>query len=89
MYETFLLAMKYMTLKKAEELVDSILSRCSTRSFLSDIPDMQLIDRLIDCAAAASNAHNAQPWRFYIIENGKRKKVLKNSRPNYTNRSAS
>jgi len=40
------------------------------------VPDRQLIDRLIDCAAAAPNAHNAQPWRFYILEDGERRVVL-------------
>jgi F420 biosynthesis protein FbiB-like protein len=40
------------------------------------VPDRQLIDRLIDCAAAAPNAHNAQPWRFYILEDGERKMEL-------------
>jgi len=34
------------------------------------------MDRLIDCAAAAPNAHNAQPWRFYILEDGQRRMVL-------------
>jgi len=40
------------------------------------LPDRQLIDRLIDCAVAAPNAHNAQPWRFYILEDRKRRMVL-------------
>jgi F420 biosynthesis protein FbiB-like protein len=74
--EKFLLSRNRVTLKKAEKLIDLILARCSTRSFLPDVPDRQLIDRLIDCAASAPNAHNAQPWKFYILEDGERKMVL-------------
>ena len=65
-----------MTLNNTEKLIDLILARRSTRSFLPDVPDRQLMDRLIDCAAAAPNAHNAQPWRFYILEDRKQRMVL-------------
>ena len=65
-----------MTLNNAKKLIDLILARRSTRSFLPDLPDRQLIDRLIDCAVAAPNAHNAQPWRFYILEDRERRMVL-------------
>jgi len=42
-------------------------TRRSVRRFRRDIPAPGLIDRVIKCASYAPSAHNAQPWRFYIL----------------------
>jgi len=35
-----------------------------------------LIDKLIDCASYAPSAHNAQPWRFFIVEDEAKRETL-------------
>ena len=58
------------------DLLDLIKHRRSVREYSKIKPDLAEIDRIISCAACAPSAHNAQPWRFFIIDDAKKKKAL-------------
>lgn len=66
-----------MTAKDAHHFQDDLLnlikSRRSIRKYRKAKPDLPKIDRIIDCAIYAPSAHNAQPWRFYIVEDKTKK----------------
>jgi len=52
---------------------DFLMSRRSIRKFLSrDVP-LEVIDGILNIARWAPSAHNAQPWRFYVLQ----KKAIK------------
>ncbi len=59
-----------------DNLINLIQSRRSVRKYRKTKPDLSEIDRLINCAIYAPSAHNAQPWRFFIIGNEKKKTEL-------------
>jgi F420 biosynthesis protein FbiB-like protein len=50
--------------------------RRSIRRYLSLPVSRELIDSLLEAAAAAPSAHNRQPWRFLVIENETTKEKL-------------
>nr|MDO8100174.1 nitroreductase family protein [Candidatus Njordarchaeota archaeon] len=53
-----------------DQLVQAILSRRSVRRFTSLEVPSEVIDRVLVSATWAPSAHNAQPWRFVIIQKG-------------------
>ena len=44
-------------------------SRRSVRRFRRDMPDRELIEKLIAAAVTAPSASNKQPWRFLVVAN--------------------
>ncbi len=57
-------------------LLNLIKNRRSVRRYRKTKPDLSEIDRIINCAIYAPSAHNAQPWRFFIIKDEKKKTEL-------------
>jgi coenzyme F420-0:L-glutamate ligase/coenzyme F420-1:gamma-L-glutamate ligase len=60
----------------AEVLADAIRSRRSVRRFRKGKVAREAIERLVDAARWAPSAHNAQPWRFIVLEDDVRRKTL-------------
>jgi len=58
------------------DLLSLIKNRRSVRRYRKIKPDLSEIDRIIHCAIHAPSAHNAQPWRFCIVQNEKKKSAL-------------
>nr|MDO8134525.1 nitroreductase family protein [Candidatus Njordarchaeum guaymaensis] len=57
-------------------MVQAILSRRSVRRFTgSEVPN-EVIDRVLVSATWAPSAHNAQPWRFVIIQKSETRSKL-------------
>ena len=57
-------------------VLQAIQNRRSVRRYLTTMPDRLEIDRIIEHARYAPSAHNAQPWRFHVIVDGKKKREL-------------
>ena len=58
------------------DLLYLIRKRRSIRKYEKKDLSLSDIDRMLDCAIYAPSAHNAQPWRFYVVKNEKKKKGL-------------
>jgi nitroreductase len=54
------------------ETLDAICGRRSIRSFKPELVKRELIERVLEAAVKAPSAVNAQPWRFVVIEGGKK-----------------
>lgn len=50
------------------QLLDAITTRRSCRKFTSQVPDDDMIRKLLYYATKAPSATNTQPWRFAIIQ---------------------
>ena len=59
-----------------DHLLSLIEQRRSIRKYHQRQPDQSKIDRIIRSAACAPSAHNAQPWRFYVIQDARKKSEL-------------
>ena len=55
---------------------DLLRERRSIRKYLERTVDLETMKRVFDAARYAPSAHNAQPWRFVIIDEPERKKLL-------------
>jgi F420 biosynthesis protein FbiB-like protein len=53
-----------------ENFIGLISSRRSVRKFAGSAVPHQVIDRALTVATLAPSAHNAQPWRFVVIDKG-------------------
>jgi len=53
-----------------------IKSRRSVRKYRRMRPELSEIDRVLECAIHAPSAHNAQPWRFFIVNDNNKKREL-------------
>jgi len=53
-----------------------IKKRNSTRSYLPDPVDRELIDRCLDAARLAPSACNSQPWSFIVVDDEKIKNEI-------------
>lgn len=60
----------------SEKFLDLIKSRRSVRKYQKIKPKFAEIDRLIEYAMYAPSAHNAQPWRFFIVNDKRKKREL-------------
>ena len=58
------------------DLFNLIENRRSVRRYQKTKPERSVIDAIISCAAGAPSAHNAQPWRFFIVQDEKIKSEL-------------
>ncbi len=58
------------------DLLNLIKNRRSVRKYQKMKPSLSEIDRIINCAIYAPSAHNAQPWRFTIVSDEKKKREL-------------
>ncbi len=61
---------------RQDDLLSLIEKRRSVRKYRQRQPDPSEIDRIIRSAACTPSAHNAQPWRFYIIQDARKKSEL-------------
>lgn len=61
---------------RQDGLLSLIEKRRSVRKYRQRQPDQSEIDRIIRSATYAPSAHNAQPWRFYVIQDAKKKSEL-------------
>jgi len=64
------------TPESAAAFHDMLRSRRSIRNFRPGAPSAETLERLFASAAAAPSAHNRQPWRFVVIEEGSAKALL-------------
>lgn len=55
-------------MSKKNVYLDFLKSRRSIRKYLSKEVPLELIDLILETAKWAPSAHNAQPWRFFIIQ---------------------
>ncbi len=55
-------------MKNVEEFFSLIKTRRSVRKFSCKAPDLELVLTALEAAIWAPNAHNAQPWRFIVLE---------------------
>lgn len=58
------------------ETLDAIYGRRSIRSFKSDSVKKELVEKVIEAAVKAPSAMNAQPWRFVVLEGGKKAEFI-------------
>ncbi len=61
---------------KQDDLLELIRNRRSIRRYSRRKPCQADIDRIISCAAFAPSAHNAQPWRFFVLNDESKKAAL-------------
>lgn len=65
--------------KPASDLHALIRTRRSVRRFTEQAVPTELIERIIETAAYAPNAHNRQPWRFIVLTSEESKSTLAES----------
>ena len=58
------------------ELFQAIRGRRTVRRFLRRPVEKELLERILEAATWAPSAHNAQPWRFYVLTDPDVKKRL-------------
>jgi len=58
------------------ELLDLLRSRRSVRRFTAERPSRELLTHLIEAATTAPSASNKQPWRFFVLEDAERIRML-------------
>ena len=58
------------------DLIELIRSRRSIRRYTDESVPAELVERLLTAATWAPSAHNRQPWRFAILEDGATKARL-------------
>lgn len=56
--------------------IDAIRNRRSIRKYTSQVISSDIIKDLLDAAIYAPSAHNAQPWRFIVLSDLSRKRIL-------------
>jgi coenzyme F420-0:L-glutamate ligase/coenzyme F420-1:gamma-L-glutamate ligase len=56
--------------------LDLLAQRRSVRRFLPLIPGREEIEKVVRCASYAPSAHNAQPWRFVVVNDPSRRSAL-------------
>jgi nitroreductase len=56
-------------------VVDAVMSRHSTRSFLDTTPDLKTVTQILEIAARAPSQGNTQPWKVRVLT-GKTKQQL-------------
>ncbi|KAA3647103.1 MAG: nitroreductase family protein [Chloroflexi bacterium] len=64
------------TLAPEISLQDWLRSRRSVRRFDGRAVSRELVDRILETATYAPNAHNRQPWRFVVLESDEAKTKL-------------
>jgi F420 biosynthesis protein FbiB-like protein len=59
-----------------QDFYDFVLSRRSVRSYNEKSVSREQIARILKAGMWAPSAHNAQPWRFYLLESTETKRQL-------------
>lgn len=58
------------------ELYEAVRNRASVRDFTDrDVPD-DVVSRLLEAACMAPTAGNLQPWRFFVVREARRRRLL-------------
>lgn len=57
-------------------LMEFLLSRRSVRKYRPDPVPEETVRRILEAAHAAPSAHNSQPWRFVVLKDADRRRVL-------------
>ena len=65
--------------KPASDLHTLIRTRRSVRRFTDQAVPTELVERIIETATYAPNAHNRQPWRFIVLTSEESKSTLAES----------
>lgn len=58
------------------ELINVIKSRRSIRKFKGDPIPKEIIEKIIAAGTLAPSGKNKQPWKFYVIQGGKRHELV-------------
>ena len=53
-----------------------VLKRQSTRKYLPDAVDRKLVEKCLEAARLAPSACNSQPWRFIVVDDREKIKVM-------------
>lgn len=53
-----------------------VLKRQSTRKYLTDAVDRKLVEKCLEAARLAPSACNSQPWRFIVVDDREKIKVM-------------
>lgn len=59
-----------------QDFYDFVLSRRSVRNYREKAISPEQIVRILKAGMWAPSAHNAQPWRFYVLESSEKKRQL-------------
>lgn len=59
-----------------QDFYDFVLSRRSVRNYREKAISSEQIARILKAGMWAPSAHNAQPWRFYVLESSEKKRQL-------------
>ena len=63
-------------MNKEDVYLNFLKNRRSVRKYLPKEVPLELIECLVETATWAPSAHNAQPWRFFVIRKQKMKETL-------------
>ncbi|RJQ43235.1 MAG: nitroreductase family protein [Gaiellales bacterium] len=58
------------------EIMEAISRRSSVRRFTDRVPGREIVEVLLEAAIRAPSAGNLQPWRFFVVRDGKVRKKL-------------
>jgi len=58
------------------ELNEVIRKRRSIRLYSEEIPSMEEVKKCIEAARFAPSAHNSQPWKFFVVRDKEKIKML-------------
>ncbi|SDH76348.1 nitroreductase family protein [Mucilaginibacter sp. P19] len=56
-----------MKIATDNETLKTIFKRRAVRQYLQDMPDDDILEKVIDAGRMAPSAMNGQPWKFYIV----------------------
>jgi coenzyme F420-0:L-glutamate ligase/coenzyme F420-1:gamma-L-glutamate ligase len=58
------------------EFFSFVTSRRSIRQYQDELIQRDILNRILESGVSAPSAHNAQPWRFYVLESSETKRRL-------------
>lgn len=68
---------------KKEDFYQLLESRKSIRKFKTDIPPVEVVERILNAAIHAPSGKNRQNWRFFVVSGTKRVEYLKYSQKSW------
>jgi len=64
------------------DAIEALKTRRCVRQFLSDVPDRQVLENILDCGRLAASARNTQPWEFVVVTDPAVRSKLASQIPN-------